>query len=137
MALPVAAEIKFFVDGEEVAFNTDEATEAMLSSSQHDIARICEGYLKASKALPALAAHENFPLANNKPPATDFVSGVQEMLHWGRGVGYGPLEFQMIWSNIVEDKDGAFSREERDNVVALWEHSMSWNPVICQSELTQ
>jgi hypothetical protein len=128
------AEMRFYVDGKEVELNTSAATEVFINTMATDFENSCSGYLMMQAALPDLAAATEFPIANNLPPAKDFVAGFLQLDHWGLNMGYRPLSFELIWENIAGDKDKAFSREERDNVVALWSSTTATTPLNCEAK---
>lgn len=128
------AEVKFLVDNKEVAFNTSQAVETYIELAKVEAKLLCKGYLKANAAIVDLEKQTEFPLPNNQYPASDFVEGFLAMRSPGLTLGYTPRAFSLIWKNLTADKDKAFSAEERNNVVALWKHTMSWNSLNCGAQ---
>ena len=117
------AEIKYVLGGKLVGLNTSKAVDVEIHLTKRNIKKYCLGANKIDTSLEDLISYKSFPIANDKYPASDFVSGFLTVKSVSRSLGFYPKAYVLIWQNIVGDGDKAFNEIERNNVVALWSYT--------------
>ena len=125
------SEIRYYYNNKEITPTNPKIAEMETKRNRRSLKKYCAGAAQIEKSFSDLVAHRQFPLKNSVYPASDFVGGFLKIRSVGRGLGFYPQAYVLIWQNITSDGDKAFNRVERDNVVALWEYTKSWVDIKC------
>ena len=111
--------------GKLLAVDSDEAKRVKAIFTENHRRDHCKARTLIEAAVPALEAHSAFPLANNQPPAADFVSGFIKIRFVDAKLEAIPPEYRGIWNALTGDGDKALSELERNDAVRLWKSARS------------
>lgn len=110
---------------------TSELVEMFKNMNITGLRSYCKKFAEADNAIPALATNNQFPLAQNQTPASEFVGPFISLRLKGREIGILPIAHSKIWNILTLDSDKILTEAERNDIVDLWLYTKTWLKISC------